>query len=243
MSNFNASYDSYDNGYAGSSGYSVASVKAEFLRRTYMHLAGAILAFTIVEAGLINALQMAGMQGAVFTVMTKMGWIGVLLAFMVASWVARTWAHSSTSLTMQYMGLGLYVLAEAIIFLPLLIYASHFAPNIIVQAGIMTLAVFAGLTTAVLMTGKDFSFLGTAISLGSWLILATIVCSMLFGFQLGLWFSLGMVAFACACILYTTSTILHHYHPSQYVGAALELFSSIAYLFYNIMMVLLRSRE
>jgi len=38
--------------------------------------------------------------------------IFVLLAFWGASWLAQTWAHSQTSRAMQYMGLGLYVVAE-----------------------------------------------------------------------------------------------------------------------------------
>ena len=74
-----------------------------------------------------------------------------MLAFMGASWLAQTWAQSDSSPGMQYMGLGLYVVAEAIIFLPLLIVAERFMPQAIPTAGILTLAVFGGLTLADLL--------------------------------------------------------------------------------------------
>ena len=37
-----------------------------------------------------------------------------IVAFMVVGWVADKWASSDTSPTMQYLGLGIYIVAEAI---------------------------------------------------------------------------------------------------------------------------------
>ena len=44
----------------------------------------------------------------------------------------------------------------------------------------------------------------------------------LFGFELGVFFSVAMVAFAGAAILYDTSNVLHHYPEDRAVGAALD---------------------
>ena len=63
--------------------------------------------------------------------------------------------------------------------------------------------------------------------------------SLLFDYHLGIWFSVDMIAIAGASILYDTSQILHHYSSDQYVGAALELFASIALLFWYILRLLL----
>ena len=89
----------------------------------------------------------------------------------------------------------------------------------------MTLSIFAGLSLAVLITGKDFTFLGPIIAIASLVAIGLIVAAMLFGFNLGLLFCFAMVALASASILYNTSNVLHQYHTNQHVAAALSLFA------------------
>lgn len=171
----------------------------------------------------------------------------LLLAFMGVGYVARIWAHGSTAPAIQYLGLALYVVFEAIIFIPILyvaqIRSGTGGENLIAQAGIMTLFVFGGLTLSVFTTRKDFSFLGPILSIAGFLLLGLIVTALLFSFNLGLLFSFVMVAFASAFILYDTSNVLHHYHTDQHVGAALELFASLALLFYYILRIFISTRD
>ena len=47
----------------------------------------------------------------------------------------------------------------------------------------------------------------------------------------------ALVILACGFILYDTSNVLHHYRTDQHVGAALELFASLALLFYYILRI------
>ena len=56
-----------------------------------------------------------------------------------------------------------------------------------------------------------------------------------FGFELGTWFSVAMVAFAGAAILYDTSNVLHHYPEDRYVAGALQLFASVALMFWYVL--------
>ena len=63
--------------------------------------------------------------------------------------------------------------------------------------------------------------------------------SMIFGFQLGTWFSVAMIGFAGAAVLYDTSNIIHHYPQDKYVAASLELFSSIALMFWYVLQMFL----
>jgi len=63
------------------------------------------------------------------------------------------------------------------------------------------------------------------------LALVTIFSAMAFGLHLGTWFSIGMIGFAGAAILYDTSNILHHYPQDRYVAASMQLFASIAMMF------------
>ena len=143
------------------------------------------------------------------------------------------------------MGLLLYTVAEAIIFLPLLFivkYQSHSA-EIFSQAGIITLALFAGLTVVVFITRKDFSFLAPILTIGFFLALGFIAASLLFGFNLGNLFALLMVAFAGGAILYNTSNILLRYRTDQYVAASLSLFASVALLFWYVLRIVMGSRN
>jgi len=216
-----------------------AEARATFIRRTYAHLAGAILAFVGLEALLLsvvneqNILQIFGRS--------RYSWLFVLLAFMGASWIAQMWARSETSIGLQYLGLGLYVVAEAVIFLPLLYLAVYYVkdPWLIPTAGILTLAVFGGLTLSVFVTRKDYSALAPILSVGSMIALGLIVCAILFGFTLGLLFSFAMVALLSGFILYETSNVLLHHRTDQYVAAALMLFSSVATLFWYILRILI----
>ena len=70
---------------------------------------------------------------------------------------------------------------------------------------------------------------------GGILALVAIVSAVLFGFQLGTWFSVAMIGFAGAAVLYDTSNILQHYPEDRYVGAALQLFASIALMFWYVL--------
>ncbi|MBV9124665.1 MAG: US12 family protein [Planctomycetes bacterium] len=224
----------YDEPYAAEA---AASARAAFIRRTYGHLAGAILAFTALETLLVKMTP----PEVIVSMITGYGWLFCLGAFMVVSWVADRWARSNTSRGMQYLGLSLYVAAEAVIFLPLLYVAANFSsPEVIPCAAILTLAVFGGLTAAVFVTRHDFSHLRTILCLGSFIALGIIVVSIFIGYTPGLWFSFAMVALASGCILYDTSNVLHHYRTDQHVAAALALFAAVATLFYYILMLLIQ---
>jgi FtsH-binding integral membrane protein len=219
-----------------------SSERALFIRRTYAHLAGAILAFMGIETVLLNVVgpeQIFSVLGA-----SRFSWLIVLLAFMAAGWIARAWAHSESSPAIQYLGLGLYVVAEAVIFLPLLYLATRLTDRqVIPTAGIMTLAVFGGLTLAVFVTRKDYSFLGPILSISAMIALGVIIAACLFGFSLGMLFSFAMVALASGYILYDTSNVMLHYRTDQHVGAALELFASVALLFWYILRIVMAANS
>ncbi|HAA56048.1 MAG TPA: permease [Myxococcales bacterium] len=214
-----------------------ASVKArtEFLRKTYAHLFGAILAFVGLEAILLSLPISARLAR---TMLTGYNWLFVLLAFVGVSYLAERWAMSSTTKPMQYAGLALYIVAEAIIFLPLMFIATRFGgPKVIPTAGFATLGIFGALTAIVFITKKDFSFLGSLLYLLAFLALGYIVAGIAFGFSMGVGFSILMVGLAGGFILYDTSNVLHHYPTDKYVAASLALFASVALLFWYLIQI------
>lgn len=217
-----------------------ATERSEFIRKTYIHLAMAIYAFAAIEFALFQLLPVGEIVATMFSF--QYSWLIVLGAFMGVSWLANSWALNSASRKMQYAGLSLYVVAEAVIFLPILYMASRFGgPNnhIIATAGLITLVMFGGLTAAVFLTGKDFSFLRTALMIGGFAAMGLIVCAMIFGFNLGVLFTVAMIVLACGYILYDTSNVLHHYRTDQYVAASLALFAAVALLFWYVLRLLM----
>jgi FtsH-binding integral membrane protein len=215
------------------------SVRAAFIRRTYGHLAGAILSFIAVELVL---LQLPNVEKIVVgMIANQMTWLLILLAFVAAGWVAQMLAQSDSSPAAQYLGLGIYVVAEAIIFLPLLYIAARFYQDAIPTAGILTLAIFAGLTMTVFVTRRDFSYLKPILSLGMMLAIGFIVAGIIFHFTLGLFFCFAVVALISGYILYYTSNVLHHYRTDRHVAASLALFSCIATMFWYILLIIMES--
>ena len=213
--------------------------RAAFIRSTYIHLGLAILAFIGLEWFL---LQQTWAEGLIMKMTGGIGWLVVLGAFMVVSWIAESFANSATSKGAQYFGLGLFVVAEAFIFMPLLYIAANFVGpenQVILKAGLTTGFIFAGLTFAAFVTKKDFSFLRSFLMIGGFVALGIIVVSIIFGFNLGTIFAGAMAIFASASILYTTSNIIHHYRPDQAVAASLSLFASVALLFWYILRIFL----
>ncbi|HQW28164.1 MAG: US12 family protein [Verrucomicrobiales bacterium] len=210
--------------------------RTAFIRRTYLHLGFAILAFIGVEWFLLGQ----SWAPALIQKMTGgMGWLVVLGAFMGISFLAERLASSEASKGAQYAGLILFVVAEAVIFMPLLYMAMFYANDgqVILKAGVTTGFVFGGLTFAAFATGKDFSFLRGFLMVGGFVALGIIIVSMIFGFNLGTLFAGAMALFASISILYNTSNVIHHYRTDQYVSAALSLFASVALLFWYILRI------
>lgn len=210
--------------------------RTDFVRKTYTHLAGAIAAFAALESVLLSVIPREAISGLLQS--SPYSWLIVLGAFMAVSWIANKWAYGGASKTMQYAGLGLYVVAEALIFLPLLMVATLYDPAAIGKAGVVTGFMVLGLTAIAFTTRKDFTFLGGILKIGFIVALGLVVASIFLpglASGMGLWFSIAMIVLASGSILYNTSAIMYHYAPGQHVAASLSLFASVALLFFYIL--------
>ena len=214
-----------------------ATERGVFIMRVYGHLLAAIAGFVLIETFLFKA----GYAQSIAAKLLGVNWLLVLGGFMVAGWLARGLASRAEGLGTQYLGLVLYVVAQSVIFVPMLYLAEHYAGGgVIGSAAILTVIAFIGLTLIVFQTRKDFSFLGGILRWAFLVALVAIAGGVFFGWQLGTWFSVGMIALAGAAILYDTSNILRHWPNDRYVGAALELFASVALMFWYILRLLSR---
>lgn len=209
------------------------SARAEFIQKTYAHLFAAILGFVAIEVALFQT----GVAYVIAQAMLSVSWLLVLGGFVAAGWLFSGIASRAESIGAQYAALAGYVVAEAIIFVPILVIANSVAPGAIGSAAVTTLLGFSGLTAVAMFTRKDFSFLGGILRWGMVMALVAIVCGVIFGFELGTFFSLIMVALAGGAILYDTSNVLHRYPEDRYVSASISLFASVALMFWYVLRI------
>ncbi|MCP4447488.1 MAG: permease [Myxococcales bacterium] len=207
--------------------------RVTFLRKTYGHLAAAVAAFVAIEYMLLDVGSV--MFESVTVPWFKMNHFIVLAVFMGMGYIGEKWARSETSRAVQYMGLAVSVCVYALVFSKALLIATLYHEGVIADAAILTGFVFSGLTATVFLTKKDFSFMRGALSMAVFGMLGMIVASILFGFSLGMVFTGFGILVMSGYVLYYTSNVLHHYRPTQYVGASLALFSALAMLFYYIL--------
>ena len=204
--------------------------RSDFIWKCYAHVVGAILAFAAIEVYFFQS----GIAERIAGPMLNNWWM-VLGVFILAGWGATHVAHRVQSINAQYAAFAAFIVLEALIFAPMLFIASIRAPGIIDSAAGVTVLGCVGLIATVMVTRKDFSFLRGMLVWLFFLALAAIVGSLLFGFELGTWFSVAMIGFAGAAVLYDTSNILHHYPQDKYVAASMQLFASIAMMFWYIL--------
>ena len=154
--------------------------RATFITRTYAHLFGAIIGFVLVEMFFFTT----GLAEVMARAMLGTSWLLVLGGFVLVNWLASRAAHQSRSLGTQYLALGGFVVAEAVIFVPLLFIAQSYAQGgVIESAATVTLLGFGALTAIAFWTRKDFSFLGALLRWVGILALVAIVAAVIFGWS------------------------------------------------------------
>ncbi|MBA2538276.1 MAG: Bax inhibitor-1 family protein [Deltaproteobacteria bacterium] len=243
------------------------SDRVTFLRKTYAHLGVSLLLF----AGLTGAMfkfapQLTWKLSTMFgTGIVSMLILCAVLIFLMMG--AERLAAHSTSRGLQYAGLGLGIALQTFMLMPLIwilmlkfssfsaadamaIRAGVMVPvlngvaaEILLQATVITLVIFVGLTGVVFVTKKDFSFMRGALVVGSFAMMGVGLAAILFGFSLGALFSGFVVLLMAGWILYETSAIMKSYPPTAHVVAALVLFVTVATMFRAILRIMISLRS
>ncbi|MBQ6619792.1 MAG: US12 family protein [Thermoguttaceae bacterium] len=218
-----------------------------FLVKTYAHLFGAIVLFALLEAVLFTVFP-TQVLGAISALGPKGTGLLILGLCFATSFISGLLLSRSQSRLAQYAALGLNVVLETLIFVPILAYAVLLTNNlgIALHAAVGTVLLTALLSVIVFMTRNNFSFLRPFLFFASIAALGLIVASLIFGFTLGTIFVYAMIALACCYILFSTGKVMDSYYEGGdggYILAASELFVSVMMLFYYILIALLnRSR-
>ena len=215
---------------------STDEVRVAFYKKTYVHVAGGVLLFVLFEYLL---LQSDAIVEFMLSMTEGWRWLVMLGGFMLITSYAESTVLKTADKNIQYMAYALYVFAQALIFVPLLAIAMYYTESVdlIQQAAIVTLALFVGISSVVFITKKDFSFIKTGLTIGFFIAMGLIVAGTLFGFNLGLWFSVGMCLLAGGSILYQTSNLVNKYGTEDYIPASLGLFASLMLLFWYVLQI------
>jgi len=228
----------YERDSSSASPFELAPSRSQFLTRTYVHLLGAILALVAIEAALFSSGAIEPLARSLFR--SQMMWLGVIAIVSILGWLTAHVAHTAYSLGVQYAMLGVTVVLQAVVLAPLLFIADRQFPGAISNAALVTIVGFTALSMIVFFTREDFSFLRSIVMWGFLIALGLVIASLIFQFQLGVIFIIAMIGLAGASVLYDTSNVLHHYPEDRYVGASMQLFSSIVILFWYILRLFMR---
>lgn len=243
------------------------SDRVAFLRKTYGLLGVSLVAFALLSAGILVYAQNFSWEFSRWAMFSGgMGWVLVLGLFIGATMLAQRLSLSETSRGLQYVGLGIGILAQALLMQPILwlllmqfgdhVVMSSFSSltlsrhyvvhmnaqttSIIMQAVVITLSIFVGLTVTVFVTRKDFSFLRGMLSVGTFALLGVALASWMFGFNVGALYCGFGILLMSGYILYETSQVMSSFPPSGYVAAALILFTTVATLFRFVLTILIQ---
>ena len=207
------------------------SERALFLQRTYTWLLGGILGFCGVLMAWDNAPVLQDLTRGLYG-----NFIIPLVVLIGMAWFAHAVAEKHPLNIVAY---ALYVLVFGLLIAPLVYMAKDVH---ITQAAVVTGVTFIGLTAYVFKSGKDFSFLGGALAVGLFGLIAVAIAGWIFGFSVGLGFSVVAAILFAGYILYDTSRILHHYPTTAHVSAAIVLFVDVVLLFKHLL-ILFMSRD
>ncbi|MDO4436250.1 MAG: Bax inhibitor-1 family protein [Cardiobacteriaceae bacterium] len=194
------------------------------LRQTYMLLGmnllfSAICAFIGVKMGGFGIppwLMMVGMIGLSIGIqMNRNSGVGIVLLFALTGLLGLF--LSKTLALMFGFGMG----------------------NVVVKALAGTAILFFGLSAYVIVSGKNFSFLGGFLFVGSMILMLAVLGMMLFGMTGGqVAISAAFLFLSSAYVLYDTSNIIHG-EETNYIVATLNLFINIFNMFVSLLNIIM----
>ncbi|MEZ5962606.1 MAG: Bax inhibitor-1 family protein [Planctomycetota bacterium] len=219
-----------------------AEERAAFLRRTYGLLLAAVLTFagTLWAAGNVEPVRdlATSLGRAVYG--SRFGGFLYLGLFLGGGWLVHAFAERRP---INVVLLFAFAFLLGLLMAPLIYFVLAKGPSgvtAINQAALLTGLIFSGLTAYVFFSGRSFSFLGGALSIGLWSLVGIGLAGWLFGFSFGIWYSVAGVVLFVGYILYDTDAILRRYPTTAHVSAACVLFTDVVILFQHLLSLLSR---
>ncbi len=193
------------------------------LRNTYMLLA-MTLAFSAVTA-MISMFIGVGM----------IGYFAMFIGAIITLFILHKKANSAAALPLVFLFTGLMGACLGPI---LSVYLAAGSGFLVFQALAGTAIIFLGLSAYVLVTKKDFSFLGGFLFVGMMVVLVAILANIFFAMPaMSLAISAAVIFIMSGFILFDTSRIIHG-GETNYVLATVGLYLSIYNIFTSLLTLL-----
>jgi len=210
-----------------------------FLRRVYGWMFAGVLATVMgiaiaIESGLAMNLLLAGLLP---NILLTVAWIG-------GAYLVQKVRHVETWNVVAFAAYGLLtgIVISNLVLLAMLFATHNGQPEgaYIMQAGLMTLLTFGGLSVYAFFTKRDFSFLRGMLVVGTFVLLGALIIGFFVessGFHLVV-SGFGVLLFA-GYTLYDTQKVLRTYPDGEHVAGAMTLFLDFVLLFVYILRFIL----
>ena len=136
------------------------------------------------------------------------------------------------------LALFAFTTLTGLIISPAIAVYTRLNPASIIQAGVLTVGIFGGLTAYVFVSKKDFSFMRGMLTTGLIVVFLAVVLNLFLVGSSALSFGVSCAALLLfsGFVLYDTSNIIRRYPTNEYVAGALSLYLDA----FNIFLALLR---
>uniref|UniRef100_A0A8C1RTJ9 Transmembrane BAX inhibitor motif containing 4 n=2 Tax=Cyprinus carpio TaxID=7962 RepID=A0A8C1RTJ9_CYPCA len=203
-------------------------IRMDFLRKVYTILSLQIIITTAVSAlfMLCNPIKNFVHESPLLVLISAIGSLILLLALAV-------YRHQHP--INLYLLFG-FTLLES---LSVATAVSFYEYTIVLQAFVLTSAVFLGLTAYTFQSKRDFSKLGASLFAGLWiLIIASFMRLFFYNDTMELVFAGAGALLFCGFIIFDTHLLMHKLSPEEHVLASINLYLDIVNLFIYILRIL-----
>eukprot|EP00172_Hildenbrandia_rubra_P003926 Plantae.Rhodophyta-Hildenbrandia_rubra.ctg6997.p1 GENE.Plantae.Rhodophyta-Hildenbrandia_rubra.ctg6997~~Plantae.Rhodophyta-Hildenbrandia_rubra.ctg6997.p1 ORF type:complete len:268 (+),score=32.77 Plantae.Rhodophyta-Hildenbrandia_rubra.ctg6997:63-866(+) len=220
-----------------------AAVRLGFLRKVYSILSLQLILTTFISACymLVAPLRHFVLAAeAPLLVLGFVGTLGTLVALMCLKDVHPT---------NMYLLAGFTLFESHMIGLVCARYAEEGIGYLVLEAFVITMSIFLGITAYCFVSKKDFSFLGGFLFAGLMAIIGASVINLIMGVtghyskSFAFIVSIGGALLFTGFILYDSSLIMTKLSPDEYILAAINLYLDILNLFLYILQILSRSHD
>ena len=208
-----------------------------FLRKVYSYFTGAVVLFAATT-------WWASTSTAALSIFAKLGMFGHLALFLSLFLLIRA---TASSFPLNVLALAAFAAAEGFLVGPIVQWALVTdGPDVVLQAASLSAITFGVITSYVLTTRKDFSWMRTALLAGFALLMGILILSW-FGIGTGLvsgWgYSAAFVGLMAGFLIYDTSNVLHRFPPHMAATAACTLFIDLVVFFVHLLRLLVLRRN
>lgn len=202
--------------------------RATLVRRTYLLvLAGVVLT--------VGGVAFAFSQPALLETVARHPFITMICAFIPLLMATRARATFPANIGLAL----LFTFTMGVAISPIMYVYSRTQPELLPQAGILTLTTFGVLTAYAWVSKRDFSAWGSFFIVGLWVLIGTSLLNMFFQNETAsLWLAGGTVLVFSGLLIFDTWRLRNVYAPDQYVLAAVAIYLDLLNMFLAILRLL-----